>query len=451
MRLLFAILTYTLSLCLSGGGKEPVALVLQKGNDLLLIDSLQSGDEACFFLTDTAAFLEPGQYAFIQHDRRLFHFLVSELDTLDFSFVATIDRGRTTEVRVTGSPENEAYFAFLSVLQDYTAKMERVWKRYEKLQNLENAPLEAAKRAAIEEIEEIELSSRAYCSGIEKEHEGQLLGIIAANVYSPAIPKELKDDAAAAFRYARLHYLDNVRFADSRILNTGILPMRLDAYFNQYVSPAPDSVSAAACALIDACTREDVKGFCAYYLLSRFLSSERTDMDGPAWEVANRYFINGNLPWKGSEEEFNALAFFVDSNKDCLPGHKAAALSLPDADGKEVSLMEVESPFTLIFFYEDACAACSREILKLKQFYEESRPGNLKVYAVYTQANKQAFENYTAFFPKDWISVWDPGFHSGFEKKYGVITTPKLYLLDEAKNIVGKNITTEQLPQLLNS
>jgi len=53
------------------------------------------------------------------------------------------------------------------------------------------------------------------------------------------------------------------------------------------------------------------------------------------------------------------------------------------------------------------------------------------------------------FFPEDWISVWDPDMSSGFQEKFNVRSTPKIFLLDKDKIIIGRDLNTENLEELL--
>jgi len=68
---------------------------------------------------------------------------------------------------------------------------------------------------------------------------------------------------------------------------------------------------------------------------------------------------------------------------------------------------------------------------------------------LYTGDNKKVLEQYTSYFPNGWLTLWDPDMHSRFPEKFNVISTPKLFLLDRKKTIIGRDIGTETLKQII--
>lgn len=413
----------SLSLCLNGGSGAPVILAVQQGENVVPLDTLTPNHVGCLqFTSDTL--LAPGQYVFVQNNRRLFNFLLSEKEPFSISFTATMVEGRTAEIRVEGSEENNAYFRFYQFLQDQYARVDKI------------AEKSASKEQIMKEIAQLEETTREYTSFVAERFEGDMLGIIAKNIFTPVA------------KPATRHYFDYVDFTDERILNTSILPLRLSEYLTNVVPPIPDSVITCTDRLLDSPMHPAVQAYCARYLFTQCFASDIMGMEAVAVHLAKRYFLQGPVVW-GNAQETAEMEQYVAFNEQCLLGAKAPELHLPDYAGATRSLYESDAPYTLLFFFEDGCPVCSDEILKLVEFAKTYAGPRLQVIAIYTQNKEDVFARYATYFPKDWIVCWDPDFTSDFQHKYNVRGTPRFFLLDRQKNIIGRDFTTATLPALL--
>jgi hypothetical protein len=149
---------------------------------------------------------------FVQNNRRLFNFLISDTNRTDISFTATINDSRTREIHVTGSEENNAYIRFYQFLQDKYAMIEKM--------------------TDMAEVVRMEETIREYTQFLAERYEGSMLSIIARNIFTP--PHSADWDL--------LHYFDYIDFEDPRFLNTAILPLRLNEFFSRMTVPVPDSL-----------------------------------------------------------------------------------------------------------------------------------------------------------------------------------------------------------------
>lgn len=419
------LVAWSLQLCLNGGTTSEVILALQHGEQLVPIDTLLPNHAGCVvFSGDTP--LANGQYAFIQDRRRLFNFLISSPEDQEITFTATLNQGRTEEIAQHGSEENQAYFRFYQFLQE----------QYYRLDKVVEEATDSAK--AIKEVERLENTSREYCQFLAERYQGLMLGLIAQNIFTPTVEPQ---DAA-------LHYLDYVDFTNPDIVNTSILPLRLSEYITQVIPPVRDSLIFHIDRLLQGPIHPRVGAYCAQYLFTQFFASEIMGMEAVAVHVAEQYFMNGTYTWPNSDEQAE-METYVLFNRQCLTGQKAPALSLPDAQGCAHDLHALSSPYTLVFFFEDGCPTCSSEILKLTAFYKTYQGPELHVYAVYVQDKEEVLQRYTEYFPDTWTTVWDPTFDSDFQHKFNVRGTPRMFLLDRNKTIIGRDIGTETLQQIL--
>ncbi|MDD4064273.1 MAG: thioredoxin-like domain-containing protein [Bacteroidales bacterium] len=422
---LFLAVFYNLFLCLNGGSDSPVILALQQGEHVIPIDTLSPDLQGCMTFTGEQV-LEPGQYMFVQDNRRLFNFLISRPEPVSIRFIATINKGRTEDIQIDGSEENNAYMRFYRFLQD----------KYALINNILDS--DSAPQEKLPEVERMEGVIREYTHFLAGQFDSCMLGIIARNVFTPQ----------HANGENPMHYLGYIDFTDSRYLNTSILPVRLKEFFTQKLVQQPDTLIRYTDLILKEEMHPRVRAYCARYLFTLFFTSEIMGMERVAVHIANEYFLN-NPDLSDDPEMLQEMETYVQFNAQCLTGMKAPLLALPDADGTVRSLDAIQAPYTVVFFFEDNCPACSDELLKLVKLSKRDDYQDVRFYAVYTQNNQGVFEKYSDFFPNNWVTVWDPDLGSEFHRKYNVRSTPRLYLLDRNKTIIGRDIGTETLHEIM--
>ena len=243
--------------------------------------------------------------------------------------------------------------------------------------------------------------------------------------------------------------------ANVAISQSQLSEQKLYSYIDEYLKfthPHIDSLKAA-CDYIIAFTEDSlIKPTIAGYLFNRFSDSSIMGQEEVAVYIAKNYFLNGKLKWSGSGGNL-PLAMYVEFNENSLIGMKAPELNLKDIYGAEQPLNSLDNNYILIYFFNDECNVCKEILPKIRQLVESKRYLGISVYAVYTQYNPKALEQFIAKeFPKnrDWIFVTDSDNTSNFHKLYNVVKTPQIFLLDGAKRIIGRNLDDQALEQLLN-
>ncbi len=422
---LFLAVFYNLFLCLNGGSDSPVILALQQGEHVLPVDTLSPDFQGCMTFMGEKA-LEPGQYMFVQDNRRLFNFLISRREPVTIRFIATLNKGRTEDIKIDGSEENNAYMRFYRFLQD----------KYAVINNILDSDSNPEEKLL--EVERLEGTIREYTYFLAGQFDSCMLGIIARNVFTP---QDADGDDP-------MRYLDHIDFKDPRYLNTSIFPVRLKEFFTQKLVQQPDTLMRYTDLILQKDMHPSVRAYCARYLFTLFFTSEIMGMERVAVYIASEYFLK-DPTISDDPEMLREMETYVQFNSQCLTGMNAPALELPDLAGNILSLYAIRAPYTVVFFFEDNCPACSDELLKLVKFSQNADNKDVQLYAVYTGDNRDVFEKYSDFFPGNWTAVWDPDLSSGFHRKYNVRSTPRIYLLDRNKIIIGRDIGTETLNEIM--
>jgi thiol-disulfide isomerase/thioredoxin len=132
-------------------------------------------------------------------------------------------------------------------------------------------------------------------------------------------------------------------------------------------------------------------------------------------------------------------------------------------------LYDIDAKYTAIVIWESTCGHCKKELPKLQELYDEWKPKGLEIYAIGNDFEPEPWvkflndKGYT-----DWINVSDNPLVNAqdsamklisggittleslnFRTTFDVYATPKVFLLDEDKKIVAKQIGAEQLGEIL--
>lgn len=86
---------------------------------------------------------------------------------------------------------------------------------------------------------------------------------------------------------------------------------------------------------------------------------------------------------------------------------------------------------------------------KVEQVYPEIKALGGEIYAVYNESEFDKWEKWLAEHPYPWINVADKKGKEMIEVKYHVDMTPLIFVLDANKRIIGKKLSIEQVPELL--
>ena len=195
----------------------------------------------------------------------------------------------------------------------------------------------------------------------------------------------------------------------------------------------------------------------AYYIYRYYRDSRIMGYDEIAIYVADNYFLNGRYRLADEDARLE-MRLFADANRRSLIGMDATVLTMQDPAGNEVMFPEGDQDYSILYFYDDECPGCQRMTPTLMQYLLQcDRNINFTVYMVYTQGDMERWTDYIAkvihpFSLPDnvtLVNLWDPEMKSDFLTAYGVISTPKLFLVDRNGVIIGRELTPTALSQVV--
>ncbi len=232
------------------------------------------------------------------------------------------------------------------------------------------------------------------------------------------------------------------------------LSTKLDEYFSAIEAAGPEVQKEEADFLIGTATDSLVRQFIAVKTYLHYFESPVMGSESVAIHVLDKWFVEGGVRMYNDIDFLNAR-IYADFNRQSLIGMKAPELILKTMDQEPVQLYAGPSDrYSVLYFYDTDCAKCKFETMKLGTLLQDkSYP--VDFYAVYVGDNLQAWGEYA----ESHLSLsgfhvrhfWDPEIDSDFQRKYGVIQTPRMLLIAPDGQILGRGLDTEALVQMLDS
>ena len=225
------------------------------------------------------------------------------------------------------------------------------------------------------------------------------------------------------------------------------LGAKLEEYFAA-LAGEPLSVQNAECDfLIESCKDSLVRQYVALKIYDHYLQSKIMGDDGVAIHIADTWFIPGKVAMHSDMDLLNAKVF-AEFNRQAQLGAAAPALVMQDPSGAEMTV-PFEGTYTLLYFYDTSCSTCRIETPRLCKFLTET-DFPIKAVAVYVGDDAAAWAQYRAasLDVPGMVHLWDPSLESDFQRKYGVLQTPRMFLVGPDGTVVGRGLDTPALSML---
>ncbi len=242
-----------------------------------------------------------------------------------------------------------------------------------------------------------------------------------------------------------LAQVDSTRLAE--------LDKRLDKYF-QILEPESVDVKSRECdLLIDSAKDSLLRQHIALKAYDHYLNSTLMVDEGVAVHLTDTWFAPGLVSMGGEEVLFNAK-IFADFNRQSLLGKPAPSFAMESFEGDPVSFGGRSERYRVLLFYDTDCAKCKLELMRLRPLLD-SRDWPVDLYAVYTGGDKENWgkwlsERMNINAPRTRIfNLWDPEVKSDYQMKYGVLQTPRMFLIDKEGTIIGRGLDSDALERLL--
>lgn len=418
------------------------------GEKKMVVDTTRIDSKGiAFFQADTL--LKGGVYLVILPGMTYFEVLVTGNQRF------TVETDKTdllNKMKFTGSPENETYLKYQKFMGKVSEKGKVLQEKLKATKNMDSTTL------LKNELKSLNLEVKAESRKVIDANPGTFVAAILKTMQYPELPNWNIPEGTPSrdsiiwvknYQFYKNHFWDNVDLGDARLLRTPAIESLLKQYFNNILLQIPDSINQAAdMVLAKTKANQEVFQFTLAFLHNEFGQSNIMGMDAVFVHLAKQYYLAGQTPWVDKT--------FLDKVKDRvmkmepnLIGKIAPELILMSADGTIESLRQTSADYTILTFWEPDCSHCQKVIPEIWKIYQKYEQRNVKVFAVYTQYDKDKWLDYINEHKFFWINVYDSEHNSNFRSFYDIYSTPVIYLLDKDKKIIAKRISSESLDDFL--
>ena len=363
-----------------------------------------------------------------------------------FSFESdTLDA--VAHMKITGSPENEAFYAFQSEMM----------KQYGLLRNPSLPPAQInALRQSIKNFQETWL----------KKNKDLFVSKLIKATFDPEIPpfkrvvktkKDSSDLYQFQYQYYKKHYFDNLDLNDDRFIRTPFLQRKVDKFFEDLVVQESDSISKEADLLLKPIRNADVRKYVVYKIASTYENHNVVGTDAAFVHMAEKYYLGEPSLWDTST--VRRMDERVKVLKPLLIGKRIPDMFLTDPQGKLIHLHATGGNYTVMFLYDPDCSHCKEETPKLLAQNAYFKSKGIQVFAASIVRDMDMWKKFIAEFK---IQSWTNGidihrniktgkeeYFTDFRKTFDVYSTPIVYILDKNKKIIGKRIPVDKIQEFI--
>ena len=398
------------------------------------------------------------------------YFVVSQAYSIQFElligddqeFAIIGDTTRKENFNIVGSSDNDIFKSYTTVSFELGTAINNLSKSFETAKKYTDT------LSIREQIKKKNAEMMKYREEIIEKNSSSLMSALLAAMRrpeSPAIPYDSltkKYDSTYPYRFIKEHFWDDVDFADERLLRTPFFDPKVEEYLKYYVSLEPDSIiPEIKFMLLSARESKEMYAYLLTKFTNKYINPEYMGQDKVFVYLFTDHYLKGDTTVLDTKSRRTIIDRGYSLMLNQL-GNIAPALDLTDTTGKIISLYDLKARFTLVAYWDPTCGHCRTElplldsiykakwnklniaiysiiskddlVAELKKFIKEKNLSNQWHYTYETKAQKEATEK-----------AGLPNFRQG----YDLTKTPIFYLLDADKRIIGKNLTINQINDLI--
>lgn len=461
MKLFFSLLTalvvsfpaiaqkgYKIDVQIDGFQGDTIFLAYYLGDKQYIRDTVTAAAKGRFTFSGEEA-LPGGLYLVVLPPKNDFFQVVISQNEQHFA-LATKQEDMVTNMRVQGSEDNKSFYDYLRFLNEKRPLAEKLRKA------MDEAGDNAEKKKDIQnQLDQLDKDVTAYQRRIVEEHPGFMTSAIVRSNWNVDMPDFTGTDEEVQikrWRYMQQHVFDNMDLADPRLLRTPFLFERIDYYVHKLQVQHPDTIAKAIEYVLEK-TRPAEESFRFYlvHFLNEAARSKLVGMDAVYVDLVEKYYKTGQATWT-DQESLKKIVENSDALKPLLIGKTAPNITMQRRDGSKIALHDVDSDYTVLYFWRPDCGHCKESTPAMKAFFEKFKDKGVQLFAVCVKLTDEVPSCWQYVDENglgDWLNTVDPYLLSRFSTLYNIKTTPQIYILDRKKEIITKSIGADQLEEVM--
>jgi thiol-disulfide isomerase/thioredoxin len=269
----------------------------------------------------------------------------------------------------------------------------------------------------------------------------------------PDAPKGVENAEAWRYHYYKKHYFDKVDFGDAGLIRSPVFKPKFMRYIEKVASPHYDSLKLESTRLVEYARADSmVFQYVTIELLNHFVNSKIMCHDAIYVQLVDLVYSSGDA-WWADEEQVKKMTDRANALRHTMCGNITPPITMLNTENERKSLYSLDKNYTVLYFWDYDCGHCKKVTPALSEWFAGADHSKIDLMTVSINGDVAIWKERLAKYGLDTlpaVNVQDHKRETGFGYYYDLRSTPRIFLLDEEKHILAKQISVETLDDILN-
>ena len=245
----------------------------------------------------------------------------------------------------------------------------------------------------------------------EEQIRNYLLSIKDDGLREFLLPQILPLNSDTNVYWLRSHFWDYTNLRSKSTIINPFFEKNREIYFEQVLGHDPDTVIKQLNKLLNSPMDNQVRKVLVSTATYHYETSNYMGEDKVFVWLAQTFYNSGFADWM-EKDDLAKIKEKSDGLSTELIGNPARDFAFDTKDRGRIKLTDVQSPITILYFWDSTCGHCKKETPRLKKLYEEYKDRGLEVVAITLENEFTSWNKYIAENELTWIN----GYESDFER-----------------------------------
>lgn len=344
----------------------------------------------------------------------------------------------TNNIQINQSTENQIYYQFLNLLNQFENEMQAI--QFEKSKISFYSTNFYTQHIQIEnKIDSIQSVFNESALKIKSNYPDSYVSKVLVDLTLYPNPTQSNRNQYETNRsFLKDNYFENYDKLSQEVVNHYLFPEKLNIYLSDYYKEDSSSREVFEKIYRKADKSEVVSEYIFNFFITYFVDKNNDDALQHIYDI-----------WNQNSCELDLIASqkndFVKTILKHKVGNKYTNIILKDQTNNVKSLQNyVEAnEITLVIFWQSSCHSCEEILPILHEIYLKYHSRKIEIFAINLDLDQNQFVQTVGKNGFSWINVWDE--NRVVQKQYGILQTPTLIGISSDDEISFKNIYGAEL------